>query len=86
MQPEIRKWRAIDRGGHPRRREARYLLRSNLTEGDPAKLWEYYLNLVQIEEAFKTIKVALVMFAIALLPPQRFTIDCGGLSLDQRLR
>lgn len=39
-----------------RRREGRYLLRSNLTEEDPAKLWEYYLALVQIEEAFKTIK------------------------------
>ena len=29
-----------------RRREGRYLLRTNLTETDPAKLWEYYLQLV----------------------------------------
>jgi transposase len=39
-----------------RRREGRYLLRSNLTEGDPAILWNYYLQLVQVEEAFKTLK------------------------------
>jgi Transposase DDE domain len=39
-----------------RRREGRYLLRSNLTEADPATLWEYYLQLVQVEEAFRTLK------------------------------
>ncbi|HEY1873236.1 MAG TPA: IS1634 family transposase [Steroidobacteraceae bacterium] len=39
-----------------RQREGRYLLRTNLTESDPAKLWEYYLQLVAIEEAFKTLK------------------------------
>lgn len=32
-----------------RRREGRYLLRSNLTEGDPATLWSYYLQLVQVD-------------------------------------
>jgi transposase len=39
-----------------RRREGRYLLRTNLTESDPAKLWEYYLQWVAVEEAFKTLK------------------------------
>jgi transposase len=39
-----------------RRREGRYLLRTNLTESNPAKLWEYYLQLVAVEEAFKTLK------------------------------
>jgi transposase len=39
-----------------RRREGRYLLRTNLTESDPSKLWEYYLQLVAVEEAFKTLK------------------------------
>src|SRR5262245_42738049 len=39
-----------------RRREGRYLLRTNLTEHDPAKLWTYYLQLVAVEEAFKTLK------------------------------
>ena len=39
-----------------RRREGRYLLRTNLTEADPVKLWQYYLQLVQVEEAFRTLK------------------------------
>jgi len=39
-----------------RRREDRYLLRTNLTEQDPAKLWSYYLQLVAVEEAFKNLK------------------------------
>jgi len=39
-----------------RKREGRYLLRSNLQQEDPAKLWEFYIQLTQIEEAFKTIK------------------------------
>ena len=39
-----------------RRREGRYLLRSNLTENDPAQLWSYYLQLVAVEEAFKNLK------------------------------
>jgi hypothetical protein len=39
-----------------RRREGRYLLRTNLTESDPAKLWQFYLQLVEIEAAFKTLK------------------------------
>ena len=38
------------------RREGRYLLRTNLTETDPAKLWEIYLVLVEIEAAFKHLK------------------------------
>jgi hypothetical protein len=39
-----------------RRREGRYLLRTNLTEQDPAKLWTYYLQLGTVEEAFKNLK------------------------------
>ena len=39
-----------------RRREGRYLLRTNLTEHDPAKLWGHYLQLVAVEEAFKNLK------------------------------
>jgi transposase len=39
-----------------RRREGRYLLRTNLTENDPAQLWSYYLQLVAVEEAFKNVK------------------------------
>jgi hypothetical protein len=39
-----------------RRREGNYLLRSNLTGENPAQLWEHYMQLVQIEQAFKEIK------------------------------
>jgi len=39
-----------------RRREGRYLLRTNLTDRDPATLWELYMRLVQVEEAFKVLK------------------------------
>jgi len=39
-----------------RRREGRYLLRSNLTETDPAVVWSYYLQLVEVEQAFRTLK------------------------------
>ena len=39
-----------------RRREGRYLLRTNLTDRDPAQLWALYMQLVQVEDAFKTLK------------------------------
>jgi transposase len=39
-----------------RLREGRYLLRTNLVEEDPAKLWGHYLLLMAVEEAFKNLK------------------------------
>jgi transposase len=39
-----------------RRREGRYLLRTNLIDDDPARLWGLYLQLVSVEEAFKNLK------------------------------
>jgi transposase len=39
-----------------RRREGRYLLRTNLSGRDPAQLWEFYIQLVEIEAAFKNLK------------------------------
>ena len=39
-----------------RRREGRYLLRTNLLGRDPAQMWEFYTQLVQVEEAFKNLK------------------------------
>ena len=39
-----------------RRQEGQYLLRSNLCAEDPAVLWKYYMLLVEVEEAFKTLK------------------------------
>jgi transposase len=38
------------------KREGRYLLRTNLKESNPAKVWEFYLQLVEVEEAFKNLK------------------------------
>jgi len=38
------------------RREGRYLLRTNLTATDPARVWEFYLQLVEVEAAFKNPK------------------------------
>lgn len=37
-------------------REGRYLLRSNLSESDPAKIWNMYMLLTRVEEAFKNLK------------------------------
>src|SRR5229473_1247614 len=39
-----------------RRREGRYLLRTNLADNDPAQLWQYYTQLVAVEEAFRNLK------------------------------
>jgi transposase len=39
-----------------RRREGRYLLRTNLSGRDPAQLWQFYIQLVEIEAAFKNLK------------------------------
>ena len=39
-----------------RRREGRYLLRTNLCEREPAQLWQFYMLLVEVESAFKTLK------------------------------
>ncbi len=39
-----------------RRREGRYLLRTNLAANDPAQLWQYYVQLVAVEEAFRNLK------------------------------
>jgi Transposase DDE domain len=39
-----------------RRREGRYLLRTNLDGRDPADLWQFYVQLTEIEAAFKTLK------------------------------
>jgi hypothetical protein len=39
-----------------RRREGRYLLRTNLAGHDPAQLWTFYVQLTEVEQAFKEIK------------------------------
>ena len=77
-----------------RRREGRYLLRTNLTESDPAKLWEYYLRLVAVEEAFKTLKGDLAIRPIYHQREQRieahifiaFLAYCLHVTLGHRLK
>jgi len=39
-----------------RRREGRYLLRTNLVGREPNQMWEFYIQLVHVEEAFKNLK------------------------------
>ena len=39
-----------------RRREGRYLLRTNLCGEAPARLWQFYIQLVEVEAAFKNLK------------------------------
>jgi transposase len=38
------------------KQEGRYLLRTNLTSQDPAQLWQYYIQLTEVEAAFKNLK------------------------------
>ena len=76
-----------------RRREGRYLLRTNLTESDPAKLWSLYLQLVAVEEAFKNLKGDLAVRPIFHQSEQRieahifvsFLAYCLHVTLGQRL-
>src|SRR5262249_37436760 len=76
-----------------RRREGRYLLRTNLTDSDPAKLWELYLTLVKIEEAFKNLKSDLALRPIFHQREDRieahifiaFLAYCLHVTLDRRL-
>ena len=77
-----------------RRREGRYLLRTNLTETDPAKLWSLYLQLVNVEEAFKNLKGDLAIRPIFHQSEKRieahilvsFLAYCLHITLTERLR
>ena len=77
-----------------RRREGRYLLRSNLTEDDPATLWNYYLQLGQVEEAFRNLKGDLAIRPIHHQEPERieahifiaFLAFCLHVTIGHRLK
>jgi len=77
-----------------RRREGRYLLRTNLTETDPVKLWSYYLQLVAVEDAFRTLKGDLAIRPIFHQDQQRieahifiaFLAYCLHVTLGQKLK
>ena len=77
-----------------RRREGRYLLRSNLAEDDPATLWNYYLQLGQVEEAFRNLKGDLAIRPIHHQEPERieahifiaFLAYCLHVTIGHRLK
>jgi hypothetical protein len=77
-----------------RRREGRYLLRTNLSAHDPAQLWQFYIQLVEIEAAFKTLKNDLGLRPIYHQLEQRieahifvaFMAYCLHVTLRARLR
>jgi hypothetical protein len=77
-----------------RRREGRYLLRSNMSGTDPAKLWEFYLQLTEVEAAFKQLKGDLAVRPISHQREHRieahifvaFIAYCLQVTLKHRLR
>jgi len=77
-----------------RRREGRYLLRSNLVAEEPAKLWQHYIQLTEIEQAFKELKSDLSIRPIYHQKDSRieahifvaFQAYCLQVTLKQRLR
>lgn len=77
-----------------RRREGSYLLRSNLTGGDPAQLWAFYLQLTEVEQAFKELKDELAIRPVYHQTDARieahifvaFLAYCLQVTLKQRLR
>ena len=77
-----------------RRREGRYLLRTNLTGSDPAQLWQFYLQLVEVEAAFKTLKADLAIRPIFHQEERRieahifiaFLAYCLHVTLGQQLK
>ena len=76
-----------------RRREGRYLLRTNLTENDPAVLWQYYTQLVAVEQAFRNLKGDLAIRPIFHQEERRieahifiaFLAYCLQITLQRRL-
>ena len=77
-----------------RRREGRYLLRSNLPNEDPATLWQYYIRLTEIEQAFKELKHDLAIRPIYHQTDKcieahifiAFIVYCLHVTLKQRTR
>ena len=77
-----------------RRREGRYLLRTNLSADNPELLWRCYMQLVFVEEAFRTLKGDLGLRPIYHHKPERieahlfvaFLAYCLSITLRQRLK
>jgi len=79
---------------HVRQREGRYLLRTNLDAADPELIWRCYMQLVLVEEAFRTLKGDLALRPIYHKDPERieahlfiaFLAYCLAITLRQQLR
>ena len=77
-----------------RRREGSYLLRTNLTASDAAQLWTLYMQLIEVEQAFKELKGDLAIRPIYHQTDARieahifvaFIAYCLQITLKQRLR
>jgi hypothetical protein len=77
-----------------RQREGRYLLRTNLPADDPDQIWRCYMQLVFVEEAFRTLKNDLGLRPIFHHKPERieahlfvsFLAYCLSITLRQQLR
>ena len=77
-----------------RRREGRYLLRTNLSADNPELLWRCYMQLVFVEEAFRTLKGDWGLRPIYHHKPERieahlfvaFLAYCLSITLRQRLK
>jgi transposase len=77
-----------------RRREGRYLLRTNLTAQQPDALWTFYIQLTEVEQAFKEIKHDLAIRPIFHRTEQRieahifvaFLAYCLQVTLKAKLR
>src|SRR5664279_1302766 len=86
--------RRTDKLRQVRRREGRYLLRSNLSGQDPSRLWQFYIQLTQVEAAFKDLKDDLSLRPIFHQLERRieahifvaFLAYCLHVSLRARLR
>ena len=55
-----------------RRHEGHYLLRSNVTGESPEKLWQFYIQLTEVEQAFKELKSDLAIRPIHHLDTGEF--------------
>ena len=83
-----------DRLRETRRREGRYLLRTNLTDTDPSRLWRFYTQLVCVEDAFRNLKGDLAMRPIYHQTERRieahifvaFMAYCLHVTLAQRMK
>jgi len=87
------RWRK-DKLRQAMRREGHYLLRSNLPAEDPARLWQHYVQLTEIEAVFRALKSDLAIRPIYHQKDSRieahifvsFLAYCLYITLGQRLR